>query len=235
MGTAISERQAAAPATISTTRTAARVSLTAAAAFLVVLAGLHVLKSELDPSWRFISEYAIGRYGWLMVLAFLSLAASCLALFVAVRHDATSAAGKAGLVFLLLSAIGLVIAAVFTADPSTAGPGETTTSGALHGVGTIIGSMSLPLAAAFLTRSLRRNPRWGSARGALLWSALLAWIGFLVFEISFAVMVPGNDLGPDVRIGWPNRLMIATAAVWLIVVASRVPAASSAGREEEAR
>jgi hypothetical protein len=164
-----------------------------------------------------------------MVLAFLALASSCLSLFIAVRHDAASPAGWVGLALLLLSALGLMIAAIFTADPSTVS--ETTTSGALHGVGTIVGSMSLPLAVAFLSRSLRRNPRWEEARSALLWSALLVWIGFLVFEISFAVMVPGNGLGPDVKIGWPNRFMIATVAVWLMVVARNVPAIRSGAEE----
>ncbi len=55
-------------------RTAARLSFAGAATFVVLLAALHFIKPELDPSWHFISEYAIGRYGWMMVLAFLSLA-----------------------------------------------------------------------------------------------------------------------------------------------------------------
>jgi catechol 2,3-dioxygenase-like lactoylglutathione lyase family enzyme len=42
---------------------AARLSLTAAALFLVLLAILHVIKPEFDPSWRFISEYSIGNCG----------------------------------------------------------------------------------------------------------------------------------------------------------------------------
>ena len=58
-------------------RTAARLSFAAAVAFLVLLAALHFIKPELDPSWRMVSEYEIGRYGWVMVLALLSLAFSC--------------------------------------------------------------------------------------------------------------------------------------------------------------
>jgi hypothetical protein len=33
----------------------------------------HFLKPEFDPSWRMVSEYAIGRWGWVMQLAFFSL------------------------------------------------------------------------------------------------------------------------------------------------------------------
>jgi Protein of unknown function (DUF998) len=54
--------------------TAARLSFAGAATFALLLAALHFIKPELNPSWHFISEYAIGEYGWIMVLAFLSLA-----------------------------------------------------------------------------------------------------------------------------------------------------------------
>ena len=54
--------------------TAARLSFARAAMFTVLLAALHFIKPGLDPSWHFISEYAIGDYGWIMVLAFPSLA-----------------------------------------------------------------------------------------------------------------------------------------------------------------
>ena len=56
--------------------TAARLALSGAVLFLVLLAALHIIKPELDPSWRFISEYAIDDYGWVMMVAFLSLALS---------------------------------------------------------------------------------------------------------------------------------------------------------------
>ncbi len=100
-------------------RTAALVSLGAAVAFVVLLAALHVIKPELDPSWHFISEYAIGDYGWVMVLVFLSLALSYVTLFVAIRSQTQTIVGKIGLALLLVSALGLTIAAVFTTDPIT--------------------------------------------------------------------------------------------------------------------
>ena len=221
METGISKASTEAPATTARTRTAARVSGTAGGLFLVLLAAVHVIKPELDPSWRFISEYAIGEHGWVMVVAFLSLALSCATLFIAIRSEARTRGGKVGLAFLLAGAVGLTIAAVFTTDPITAGSDEMTTGGALHGAGNVIGTLSIPIAAALIGRSLRRNPAWSFARRSLLWSAVLTWIGLLVFEVSFAAMVPGRELGPEVRIGWPNRVMIVTYAVWLIVVAQQ--------------
>jgi hypothetical protein len=81
--------------------TAARLSFAGAATFVVLLAMLHLIKAELDPSWHFISEYAIGRYGWIMVLAFISLAVGYVALFVATRSQLRTIAGRTGLALLL--------------------------------------------------------------------------------------------------------------------------------------
>jgi Mn2+/Fe2+ NRAMP family transporter len=45
----------------------------------------YVLEPEFNPSWRMICEYELGNYGWMMRLAFFSLALSCLAIPVTVR------------------------------------------------------------------------------------------------------------------------------------------------------
>ena len=204
---------------VASSQTAARLSFAAAATFLILLAALHFIKPELDPSWRVISEYEIGRYGWIMVLAFLSLAVSCVGLFIAIRSQIDTIGGKIGLAFLLVAAAGLIIAAIFITDPITASHNELTTHGNLHGLGAALGT-GFPIAAALIGWSLARNQAWSSARRSLVWSAGLAWIGFLVFALSMVVMFPDDGtFGPDVLIGWPNRFMIVTYSVWLMVVA----------------
>ena len=60
--------------------TAARLSLAAAIATLLTLAVLHLLSPEFDPSWRMVSEYANGGYGWVLSLMFASWAVSSWAL-----------------------------------------------------------------------------------------------------------------------------------------------------------
>jgi hypothetical protein len=199
--------------------TAARLSFAAAATFVGLLASLHFIKPELDPSWRVISEYALGNYGWIMVIAFLSLAVSCVSLFVAIRSQIRTLGGKIGLAFLLIAAAGLIIAAIFTTDPITASRDELTTHGNLHGLGAALGT-GFPIAAALIGWSLARNQAWSPARRSLLWAAGLAWMGFLVFALSMVVMFPDDGtFGPDVLIGWPNRFMMVAYSAWLMVVA----------------
>jgi hypothetical protein len=202
-------------------QTASRLSFVAVTTFLVLLTALHFIKPGFDPSWRVISEYALGDYGWIMVIAFLSLAVSCVSLFVAIRSQIRTLGGKIGLAFLLIAAAGLIIATIFTTDPITAGRDELTTHGNLHGLGAALGT-GFPIAATLIGWSLARNRAWSPARQSLLWAAGSAWIGFLVFALSMVVMFPDDGtFGPDVLIGWPNRFMMVTYSAWLMVVAWR--------------
>lgn len=198
--------------------TAAQVSFVAAAAFLLLLAALHALKPEIDPSWRFISEYAIGDFGWMMSFAFLSLALSHAALFTAVASQARGLTGRIGLALLLIGAAGLVLAGIFTTDGITASPEEMTTQGALHNLGGTLGIV-LPFAYGLISWSLARNPAWAERRRPLFLAAGLALAGFLVSFISMGIMLSqsGGMFGPDVPVGWPNRLEILTYCAWLLV------------------
>ena len=44
--------------------------------YQILLIVLIFLRPDLDPSWHTISEWAIGRYGWMMSAGFLISAAS---------------------------------------------------------------------------------------------------------------------------------------------------------------
>jgi hypothetical protein len=205
-------------------RTAARLSFAAATVSLVLLAALHVIKPELDPSWRMVSEYAIGDHGWVMRLAFFSLAFSCASLFVAIRSQTRTVGGRIGLAVLLATAAAMTAAAIFAIDPITASKDELTTHGNLHALASMVGVPGLPVAAVLISRGLARNQAWSSARRSLIWTTNLTWISLLLMVSILAVMLPqaGGRFGPDVLIGWPNRLMLLAYGAWLMIVSWRV-------------
>jgi hypothetical protein len=206
----------------SISRTAASLSFAGTATFVVLLASLHIIRPELDPAWHFISEYAIGDFGWMIALAFLGLALSYLTLFVAIRYQIQTIWGRIGLALLVVSAAGLILAAIFTTDPVTTSQDAMTTEGRLHNLGGTLG-IAMPFAAVFISWSLARNQAWSSARRSLLWAAGLALIGFLVSFVSLGVLLSqsGGRFGPDVLVGWPNRLEMLAYCAWLMVVAWR--------------
>ena len=207
------------PATAVSSQVAARISLAATAIFVILLSTLHVIKPDLDPSWHFISEYAIGAYGWLIMLAFFCLALSCASLFIAIKSQVPTLAGKIGLVLLLITAVGMTIAGLFPTDPITTGREAMTRTGQLHELGALLDLM--PFAAPLISWSLaRHNPAWKSARRALAWTAWLPLLGLVVFMGSTMLMLPADgQFGPEVLVGWPNRFLILTYCTWLAAIA----------------
>jgi hypothetical protein len=186
-------------------RFAAGSAFAASTLFIILLVALHFLKPDLDPSWRFISEYELGDYGWLMRLAFLSLAVSCAGLGVAIVPQIRTIVGYLGLVLLLLSAGGMTLAAIFAPDRDNK----------THEVGAMLDNV--PFAALMINWSLSRHAQWFSARRTLLYTAGLPLLGLIVFVVSMVVMLPrnGGQPGPAVLVGWPNRIMILAHCAWI--------------------
>jgi hypothetical protein len=191
------------------------------AALCIVI--LHALKPDLDPSWRFLSEYSVGQHGWIMQLAFLLMGLSFGSLVVALRREARSITGVAGLVFLAISALGTVIAGIYNMDPITIIPPQPTTDGNLHALGSMLGVPTLPIAAMLITIALVRGPFWNDQRRRLLLSANLTWasLALMVLILSVSLSANNGQFGPDVSAGWPNRLVVATYLAWIMLTAAK--------------
>ncbi|HEY8087754.1 MAG TPA: DUF998 domain-containing protein [Polyangiaceae bacterium] len=187
----------------------ARVSFIAGAAFLVLLAVLHVLRPDLDPSWHFVSEYEVGAFGWMMRLAFVSLAVSCASLALAVLPEVRRIAGYVGVGMLAVSSIGMTMAAVFAPEPGSH----------LHDIGAMLDLV--PLAALFVGWSLWRSDRWLGARRLLATVSWIPLLALVVFMACMSIMLPRNGAhpGPEVLVGWPNRIMILAQCAWLMTLA----------------
>ena len=202
--------------TLQSASIAACVALVSVGGFLVLLALLHGLEPEFDPAWRWISEYELGRWGWLMRLAFGLWSAGALALLLALG----GAGGLLGRAWLLLIVIALLGAGLFVTDPITAV--TPTLAGRLHGLAGIFTILTFPIMATVLAASLAGSPQWAAARPQLLGFTLLTWVGQVAFWgtilVSSAIHHPAG-LGPQVRAGWPNRFMVVTYALWLMALA----------------
>jgi hypothetical protein len=141
---------------------AALVSLCAVAAFSVLLVIAHVVKPEISPSWRLISEYEIGRYGWIMRLAFVCWSTSVFAVWPALRLDVPPSLGSAALFLVALGPLG---AAIFATEAITTLPGST-------------GVCTRPSAHCSSSASRSRRPSLAAAsrgRRGCGWSPESAW------------------------------------------------------------
>jgi hypothetical protein len=197
------------------------VTIVCAALFLVLLILLHFLKRELNPSWRMISEYEIGRFGWMMRLAFFCWGASVLALLITIWPSLQSVGGVISRWWLVLIVLALIGAGIFKTNPIT----ETTPNLAntLHAVCGMIVILTFPIAATLAVHSLLNNDVWSPARGPLTFGTVLCWAGMAAFFASIIIsriIDPTiGRVGPKVYLGWPNRFMVVTYVTWLIIVA----------------
>jgi hypothetical protein len=197
----------------------ARAAIGSAALALMVLAVVHVLKRDLDPSRTMISRYALGPYGWLMALCFASWAAASALLFVALATRASSSLDRVGQSLLLAASVGLAMAARFPMDPVGTPRREMSFSGKMHGMAFLVGVPALVLAASILSLSLARHGSH-AAMPLLLLTATI-WLS-LISMIAIGAMV-GPHHGPNPQVpwlfGWVNRLLMVGYSLWLIVVA----------------
>ena len=94
-------------------RILARLAVVLPAISLALLVALHALEPEFNPP-HLISEYELGRLGWLMSLAFFCLGAGSLLLARTLRGDLQTKGGRMGLGWLALVGIAYVGALMFT-------------------------------------------------------------------------------------------------------------------------
>jgi Protein of unknown function (DUF998) len=201
---------------------AAWLAMIATGATLLLLASLHIQSPEFNPSWRVISEYAFGHYGWVLSLMFLSWGISSWALAVAIRSQVTTTAGKVGLAFLIIAGIGEAMASVFDVRHEVG-----------HGIAGLLGVLGFPVAALLLSVALGRNKPWHPARKALLWLANLSWISVVLLIVTLVIMtmqmihandghlpqhapksLPPGVIGLD---GWADRLIVLSNCAWVFV------------------
>lgn len=179
---------------------------------LVLLA--HVLKPEISPRWRMLSELAIGRWGMVMNLAFIAWATSDIALALALR-PVVSAWVPALLIFVSIGSLG---AAFFVADPITTPQEQGSMTGRWHAVFGVLFVLGFPIVVALFAVS-------AIATGSPLWPwflgmGLLVWAGLVVFLVLVVRWRrEGRPLGPETPIGLPNRLFAAAYVAWAVVIA----------------
>jgi len=196
-------------------------SMALAGTFLALLFMLHFIKPELDPSWRMISEYEIGRFGWLMQLAFFCWGGSVLSLMAALSSTTRTVGGAIARWWFVILGFAMIGAGIFITNPIT--DDTVSTANTLHTLFGAIVIMTFPFAASILSGSLARKPDWSGMKGWLLWGTLLVWISMFAFFGSIIVSQSINPNagrgGPEVYLGWPNRIMVLVYSIWLIMIA----------------
>src|SRR5262245_2238705 len=192
-----------------------RLALGAVVLFVILLVALHFIEPEFEPSKRLISEYELDRYGWVMSVAFFSLGVGGLATLLSTWDSAAIRRSLIGRSWFLAISAALFGGGIFY--PYT----PPTLASYIHGLCGAIVIVTFPIAATLYSSGLAQSQAW--TRGRLRWATVFVWMGLLAFAGSTIVLgiwsQPADGANPHLLIGWQNRFMILTYALWLMVVA----------------
>lgn len=169
---------------------------------------LHFVKPELDPRTRMVSEYACGHRGWMMQLAFYSMAASCFALAAALWLTGF----VAGPALLAISGLGFLGAGIFVTDPVTQDHRGLSPSGRLHIVFSFIAILFFPITGTVIGFSDGDTVATPIQIDLHAVSAL-PWAGLVAFVAGAA-----GARHRRVALGFWERVLILGYSLWPITV-----------------
>lgn len=197
--------------------------LAGASLFVVALIVLHLIRTDIDWTRHYVSDFANGRFGWLFVAAAVTHGFGNLAIGVGLWRslDRRPVSDSAVLVFGL-AAVGVVVAALFPIDP----PGQALTPAGLVHRAVVTASFPVELAALFLfSVAFVARPRW---RGRAKVSFALATFAAVALAGFFLAVSRGR------MPGLAERLALASFLAWELWAARQLirPAAPRPGEAE---
>jgi hypothetical membrane protein len=171
-----------------------RVVFLCAAYYVIVLIVLHILEPEFDPRFRFMSEYALGDYGWLMTTTFFALGLAPLVAAIGLQNVYQwSRSTRIGLGLLVVAAMFIWLAGVFRDSIP-------------HLLAGVVAFPSMVMAVLLLSWTFRRAAGWQTIHRVTLFIALG------MFAMLFLMVA---DLGMP---GLQQRVFIFLFLLWLSIV-----------------
>jgi hypothetical protein len=177
------------------------------------IALLHALRTDYDPGYRYLSEYAVGPYGALMTSTFFVLSLGSLALALGLWRSVSSKLRfLPGMLLWLTWACAVFLAGVYPTDLQELPP---TRIGQIHNLMGMIAFPSATLALPLLSFPLRWERSWRSVWGVAVALSLVAVICFLT-----VLWLEGIRLA-----GLSQRMFLATTLAWMFILGRKLPEA----------
>ncbi len=187
-------------------------------AFVMYIA-FAFIQPELNPLYRYGSEYSVGRMGWLMKLAFFVWSGGLMALaFAMAKGLDAKARSYVAIILFAVGALGVFSAGIFDSDlqvlnenppPRWVEPPASHEQN-LHAASGMIGLISLMIGAGIASRRLRRAGRLSSKYRIL---QILSWLTPAAF-IAMATLFASFGL-----VGLGQRIFMALMFAWQIIAA----------------
>jgi len=191
---------------------------------LLSLLVLHFVSPEFKPSWRMISEYALGKYKWLVTLLFVFWALASMLLSIILWSEVESVWAKIGTSLVFISGVGALMGGLFDVKHK------------LHGLAFLLGIPTLPIGSLLVCYHLLSFDKWQAYKTEILFSTHSVWISMLLMAVSLGILMSGYKktglpMGPNIEPpkelpkgvigvnGYFNRILVFCYLFWLITIA----------------
>jgi Protein of unknown function (DUF998) len=189
---------------------ASYVTVFSVAYYVLAIALLHVLRTDYDPGYRYLSEYVVGRYGALMTSTFFVLSVGSLSLsFGLWRSVSSKVRFLPGQLLWLTWACAVFLAGIYPGDLQ--GLPQTRT-GQIHNQMGMIAFPSATLALPLLSLPLRWEERWRSVWRATVVLSLTVVVCFLMLDRLGEIRLGGLD----------QRVFLAGTLAWMLIIGRRL-------------
>ena len=207
--------------TVNVRRLAALAGMIAAALFVAVFTIEGWLRPGYDPRAMYVSALSLGSRGWIQIANFVLFG---VLMFVFTRGVAaefpSGKASRGGLTLLTVIAFCYLLSGPFIMDPMGTPAGETTPTGAIHGILGAIAFMLMPISSFVLLRRFNVDPNWRSLR---VWTLVLGTVSAAaVVFLSVASKSPQYESAFADWLGLIQRAIIVPFMLWVFIFALRL-------------
>ena len=187
-------------------RSDGRLALAGAGIAAAIIVLLHFVENEFEPSSRFISEYVLGDWGWLMNLAFLAMGGAIVAAAHGLRRGLSPGRRVTATVRLMyVGGITTVLTAFLNSDAvADMDAGRTSWHGTLHGLLGFIGVACMTVSVFFLRGVFARDAQWRRFAPQALMFAITTLAMFVLVLVA-----------PMESFGIPQRLFVTVDLLWI--------------------
>lgn len=154
----------------------------------------------------FVSEYAVGEYGWLMTIAFYALAFGAALLLISLLQDCK--VSVTGCITLGIFSVGILLAGIFPTDVPVEPP---TARGLVHGFAALIALFSLGISMLAWGNIFKKNNNLKKLATPSIFYGLASLLLLIIFIAS-----------PISYRGLTQRFLLACDISWLFLISRKL-------------
>ncbi len=184
------------------TKTLSLISLWGFLLFFAIVSLLHFLRPDKNLLSCFVSEYAVGNYGWLMTIAFYALGLATALLLTGLLQSCKASATSG--IAISIFCLGIVLAGIFPTDLPQALP---TPGGLMHGFAALIALFSLAVSMIAWGIVFKKTEDWKRFAKPSVFYGLISLVLLIIFIAS-----------PISSRGLTQRILLVWDISWLLLI-----------------